>query len=376
MLTRFICTVFGWFSNGIRTGGKFKVSRFIRRPSSSALTMLFGIGLIISLTVAACTTPNSPTAANSPSPVSQENQLKVLKMAHQKGMANLEILYAQGSLEKRLQPLGITVEWTEFPSTSPLLEAMSVKSLDFGGGGGTGSVFAQSSDKPFVRVARERSASLTGQAVLVLDQSPIQTLADLKGKKVAFAKGASSHYIIVQALKKANLKLSDIEPVFLSPADALPAFERGDIDAWVIWDPYTAQTQKSLKTRVVADLNDIFGDRATFESPAFYYATPELVSQHPDVLNVILEEVNNAGAWAKDNVGDAAQLLAKVYGLDLAIMKTVQERAGDRRIVPVDDEVLTALQQMADTFTQLKVIPKQINVKDPSYTWVSSKQWS
>ncbi|HEY9622220.1 MAG TPA: aliphatic sulfonate ABC transporter substrate-binding protein [Crinalium sp.] len=375
MLIRFIRNVLGLFFPVIRTGRTFGSGLFIQRSRRSFI-LLFGIGLILSLVFTACTTPTPATSANSPSSAPQESQLKVLKMAHQKGMANLEILYAQGSLEKRLEPLGIKVEWTEFPSTSPLLEAMSVKSIDFGGGGGTGSVFAQSSDKPFVRVARERSASLTGQAILVLDQSPIKTLADLNGKKVAFAKGSSSHYIIVQALKKANLKLSDIEPVFLSPADALPAFERGDIDAWVIWDPYTAQTQTSLKTRAIADLNDIFGDRATFESPAFYYATPELVSQHPDALKIILEEVNHAGAWAKDNVSDTAKLLAKVYELDPLIMQTVQERAGDRRIVPVDDEVLTALQNMADTFTELNVIPKKIDVKDSNYNWVSPEQWS
>lgn len=377
-----VARVINYFSD---LAHRSRTSRLLKQPSDQVFTLLFGIGLVLSLTITACTATNSAGSAGAPSPLTQENQLKVLRMAHQKGMANLEILYAQGSLEKRLQPLGISVEWTEFPSTPPLLEAMSVKSIDFGGGGGTGSVFAQSSDKPFVRVAREKSASLTGQGILVLDNSPIQTLADLKGKKVAFAKGASSHYIIVQALKKVNLRFSDIQPIYLAPVDALPAFKRGDIDAWVIWDPYTAQTQRSLKTRVVADLNDIFGNQATLESPAFYYATPDLVRDHPDLLKIVLAEVNNAGTWAKSDVGGAAELLAKRYKLDLSIMETVQERAGDseaqpakrdRRIVPVDDQVLTALQRMADTFTTLKVIPKKINVKDPNHNWVSDQKWS
>lgn len=300
--------------------------------------------------------------------------MTVLKMAHQKGMANLEILQAQGSLEKRLQPLNISVEWSEFSSTSPLLEAMSV-GLDFGGGGRTGSVFAQASDKSFVRVAEERSTSTRGQAILVLEKSPIKTLADLKGKKVAFAKGSSSHYVIVQALKKANLQLSDIQPVYLPPSDALPAFERGDIDAWAIWNPNTAQTEKTVRTRMLADLSAIFGEKASGENPAFYYAAPNFVHDHPDLLKLVLEEVNKAGAWAKSNVKASAKLLASRYKIDLSTMETVQQRSGDRRIEPVSDRVLSGLQQMADTFVEQKIIPKQIDVRDKKYNWISSQNW-
>lgn len=67
------------------------------------------------------------------------------------------------------------------------------------------------------------------------------------------------------------------QPVYLPPSDALPAFERGDIDAWVIWDPNTAQTEQTLNTRVLSDLSDIFGEKASLENPAFYYAAPNFV---------------------------------------------------------------------------------------------------
>ena len=100
-------------------------------------------------------------------------------------------------------------------------------------------VSSQASDKPFVRVAAGTGRT-RGQAILTLEDSPIKSLANLKGKKVAFAKGTSQHYITVRALEKVGLKFSDIKPIYLSPAEALHAFERGDIDAWVIWDPYTA----------------------------------------------------------------------------------------------------------------------------------------
>lgn len=340
--------------------------------------LLFAVGLILSLVITACTNSSPTASSNSPSSPSSPTapQVKVLKVAHQKGMANLEILKARESLEKRFEPQGISVEWSEFPSTAPLLEAMGVGSIVFGGGGATGSVFAQAGDKPFVRVAKEITSSPTGQPILVLDSSPIKTVADLKGKKVGFAKGASSHYLIVRALQNAGLSFSDIEPVYLSPQDARPAFERGDFDAWVIWDPYTAEAEKSLKVRRIADAGTIFGDKITIESPAFYYAAPDFVRDQPELLDALLDEVNKAGAWAKNNPNDVVTLLADRYKLPKDIMETVQKRQGDRRIEPLTDEVLTALQNMADTFTELKVIPKKIDVKDKNYNWFASKGWN
>jgi sulfonate transport system substrate-binding protein len=355
--------------------------RLFTASSLSSIAVLFSIGLGLSLIISACTS-TAPTAdvssspAQAPSPPPQTSQVSVLKLAHQKGMANLEFLKAQGNLEKRLKEQGIALEWAEFPSTAPLLEAMGVGTVVFGGGGATGSVFAQAGDKPFVRVAKEIASSPKGQPILVLDSSPIKTLADLKGKKVGFAKGASSQYLIVRALQDVGLTFEDIEPVYLSPQDARPAFERGDFDAWVIWDPYTAEAEKNLKVRRIADAGTIFKDKVSVESPAFYYAAPSFVKEQPELLNTILEEVNNVATWARNNPKDAAKLLAERYNLPLDIMETVQSRQGDRRIEPLNEEVLTALQNMADTFTELKVIPKKINVKTSSYNWFSPKTWN
>ncbi|GAB1541703.1 aliphatic sulfonate ABC transporter substrate-binding protein [Scytonema sp. NUACC21] len=295
-------------------------------------------------------------------------------MGHQKGMALLNILKAQGNLEKRLQPQGISVTWNEFSSTAPLLEGMGVGAIVFGGGGGTGSVFAQASDKAFVRVAISTS-STRSSAILVLENSPIKTLADLKGKKVAFAKGSSSQYMIVRALEKGGLKYSDIQPVYLTPAEALPAFERGDFDAWVIWDPYTAEAERKLPTRLLADNITVFGEKAPIESPAFYYASPDFVRAHPDIVKIILQELEKAGNWSKNNYKDSAKLLSKLYKVDLATMEIVEERGGERKVLPLTDEVLTGLQNMADTFYELKVIPKKIDVKDKNYNWVMDRKW-
>jgi sulfonate transport system substrate-binding protein len=199
------------FLVGINQRGWFK---FFKQQGISSFALLFVIGLGLSLAIASCTPGNSAhTSTEKP----QASKLTVLKMGHQKGMALLNIIKAQGSLEKRLQPQGISVTWNEFSSTAPLLEGMGVGAIVFGGGGGTGSVFVQASGIPFVRVAVS-TGSTRGSAILVRENSPIKTLADLKGKKVAFAKGSSSQYMIVRALEKVGLKYSDIQPVYLTPA--------------------------------------------------------------------------------------------------------------------------------------------------------------
>ncbi|WP_322744046.1 ABC transporter substrate-binding protein [Nostoc edaphicum] len=127
-----------------------------------------------------------------------------------------------------------------------------------------------------------------GQAILVPEDSPIQTLADLKGKKIAFDKSSSAHYVLVRSLAKVGLDFSDMEPVYLTQPKALPRFRRGEIDAWVhfIWVPYTLHSYSCPK-RLPRAIDCRFrehGDKASLEVPTYYYAIPELVRDYPDLL--------------------------------------------------------------------------------------------
>jgi sulfonate transport system substrate-binding protein len=155
----------------------------------------------------------------------------------QKGEPTLVAAKQNRSLETALAPLGVEVEWLEFPFGPPMLEAMRVGSIDFGGVGDTPPIFAQAAHADLLYVAAEPAGA---SALLVPPGSKLQTLHDLKGKKLAFARGSSAHNLAVAAVEKAGLAWSDIVPVPLAPADAAAAFEHGSIDAWVIWDPYYA----------------------------------------------------------------------------------------------------------------------------------------
>lgn len=140
----------------------------------------------------------------------------------------------QRLLEQLLEPLCLEISWTSFPSASTLLAALSNGAIDFCGGGGTASIISQAAEHLFVRVAKEKYPDLTGQAILVPDDSPIQNLRDLKGKRIAFDEGSSAHYVLIRALEKVGLSYGDIVPVVLPQAEAIDRFRHKEMDAWVI----------------------------------------------------------------------------------------------------------------------------------------------
>src|SRR5882757_1683005 len=178
-------------------------------------------------------------------------QDKVVRIGFQK-YGKLVLLKSKGSLEAKLAPLGYRVVWTEFPSGPPLLEALNVGAIDFGNTGEAPPIFAQAAGAPIQYVAYEPPAP-KGEAILVQKDSKLTSVAELKGKKVALNKGSNVHYLLVKALENAGVKYSEIEPVFLAPADARAAFERGAVDAWVIWDPYQAAAEVATQARTLAD---------------------------------------------------------------------------------------------------------------------------
>ena len=167
-----------------------------------------------------------------------------LRIGNQKG--NLSLLKGRGTLEKRLAPLGVSIKWTEFTAGPVQLEALNVGSIDFGDVGEAPPIFAQAAGAPLAYVAATVPRPQS-EAVLVPKGSAIQSVADLKGKKVALNKGSNVHYFLVKLLEKHGLAYGDVNVVFLPPADARAAFEKGSIDAWVIWDPFLAAAAEDAR---------------------------------------------------------------------------------------------------------------------------------
>ena len=286
-------------------------------------------------------------------------QADALRIGYQK-YGTLVLLKAKGTLEKRLAAQGVQVQWTEFPGGPQLLEGLNVGSIDFGVTGETPPVFAQAAGADLLYVAYEPPAP-TSEAILVPKDSPIKSVKDLKGKKVVLNKGSNVHYLLVRALEDAGLKYSDIQTIFLPPADARAAFERGSVDAWVIWDPYQAAAEQQLQARTLRDAS------ALADNHQFYLATKPYAEQHPKVIETLIEEVRNVGEWAKANPEEVTQQVAPLLGLALDITRTAVKRQGygAQFLTP---EVVNAQQKIADSFYQLKLIPKPLVVKDVIWT--------
>jgi sulfonate transport system substrate-binding protein len=280
-----------------------------------------------------------------------------IRIGYQKSSTLTVVLKAQGTLERQLAPLGVKISWHEFTSGLPLLEALNLDNLDFSADvADTVPVFAQAAGAKLSFVAQE-APSPAAQAIVVRADSPLQSVADLKGKKIGFAKAAGVHYLLIAALDKAGLSFKEIEPAYLTPADGRAAFERGAIDAWVVWDPFLSAAQRQSKLRVLADGTGI----ASYQR--YYLAGTPFANARPDVLRVLYGELHKAGLWVKQKPAEAAALLAPVWGLDVATI----EQANARRSYAVRPVVVGGLaeqQRIADAFFAEKLLPKKLNALD------------
>src|SRR5450830_1190967 len=285
-----------------------------------------------------------------------------LRIGYQKGV--LSLLKGRATLEKRLTPLGVTIKWIEFSAGPVQLEALSVGSIDFGDVGEAPPIFSQAAGSPLVYVAATVPRPSV-EGVLVPAASAIKSVADLKGKKIALNKGSNVHYFLVKLLEKAGLQYADVTPVWLSPADARAAFEKGAIDAWAIWEPYLAAAEKSLSAHILADANGVVKNRA------YYFSSKDYAQKNVDVINIIIDELNQIDVWARAYRGALSTELANVLGLPKPVVKIMVSRLsfGTEAITR---SILAEQQLIADTFFDLKLIPKKIDVKDAAPPWLTA----
>ncbi|GEP10194.1 sulfonate ABC transporter substrate-binding protein [Methylobacterium gnaphalii] len=280
---------------------------------------------------------------------------KTIRIGYQK-YGTLVLLKGRASLEPKLKALGYDVVWSEFPSGPPLLEALNAGAIDFGTAGETPPIFAQAAGDALTYVAHEPPAP-RGEAILVPKASTLQTVADLRGKKVALNKGSNVHYLLVRALERAGLSLADITPVYLAPADARAAFERGAVDAWVIWDPYLAAAEVSTSARTLADGSGLVPNHQ------FYFATRSFAAKSGSVLDTVIAAIGEVDSWAKDNTDAVARELAPSVGIPAPVLAVALKRQG-YGVRPLDEPVIAEQQRIADTFHGLGLIPKALTVTD------------
>jgi sulfonate transport system substrate-binding protein len=333
--------------------------RQLRQNSARVFALLFTLGLCISLGFTGCNSSNSDVHSSEAQPVVSNvasAAKKVVNIGYQKS-AVLALVKHKGSLEKQLSPSGVAVKWLEFPSGPPMLEALNANSIDFATVGEAPPVFAQSAGVPLVYVGNS-SASPEGLAILIRNNSPIRTVADLKGKKVGVTKGSSAHFMVTQALASVGLQYTDIQPVYLSPADARAAFEQGNIDAWGIWDPFLAAAQRHGGARILRDGKGIASWRE------FFVTSKNFANANPEIVKQILTTINEVGSWAKKNPHQVVEILAPQLGIDVPSLDLAESRRKRYDVQPISSSIIAEQQKVADTFLRLKMLPKPIKVAE------------
>ncbi len=279
---------------------------------------------------------------------------QVLRIGYQKN-GSLVILRRQATLEAALGPRGVNVTWVEFSAGPPILEAMNAGAIDFAAAGDTPPIFAQAAGVPFVYVGGQPIRG-ENEAIVVRTDGPVTSLADLKGRRVAYTRGSSAHNVVVKALANVGLTPGDITSVLLQPSDALAAFRSRRVDAWAIWDPFLAIAEQEAETRVLVQAT------AVAPSNSFFLARRLWAEGAPDQLRILLDTINNAADWARRHPDELAGLMSDVTGVPLAAQRVAAPR-GVYAVQPMDDTIIRQQQDIADTFARLHIIPAPIDVR-------------
>jgi sulfonate transport system substrate-binding protein len=310
-----------------------------------------------SLTLVSCTGQSQNNASETkPS----EIKTKVLRMGYQQAG---DLVRVTKVLEKRLEPLGVKVEWAQFAQGPQLMEAMNVGKIDLGNVGETPPIFAQAAGAQIVYVvgSRRTETSGKGSAIAVPPNSPIKSLKDIKGQQVVFQKASASHFFILRALEEVGLKPNDIKILSIPNVEASSAFLEGKIPVWVTGDPHLARAEKLGKVRVLRTAEGL-------DSPGGYYVgEKQFAIDNPGLLRIVVEEIDKIQRWAEAHPKETVKLIAPFQKLPQDVMELVISRRsyGLRAISP---DLIQEQQRVADYFYKNGVIPKNVNVKEATLT--------
>ena len=275
------------------------------------------------------------------------------------------LLKEKGFLEEALAPRGIKVRWVQSLGSNKALEFLNAGAIDFGSAGEAPPIFAQAASPELRYVATEPPAP-RGEAILVPKDSPIRSVAELRGKTIALNKGSNVHYLLVRALEQAGVPYDAVKLAFLAPADANAAFVRGSVDAWVIWDPFQAAAERATGARVLVDGQGVDG-QALAPNRQFYLSRRGFTDASPEIVSAVLKAIGEVDAWAEGHAEAVAAELAPSVGIPAPVLSVALGRLS-YGVTPLDATAIADQQKVADAFHGLGLLPKPIRVADAVWT--------
>jgi sulfonate transport system substrate-binding protein len=303
--------------------------------------VLAGVLVLLGTTLTAgCAADKEPAAAR---PGAAEEPLKV---GYQR-FGGLSLVKA-----RKAEATGTT--WSLFESGPALTEGIKAGAIDIGQVGEAPPIFAAAGKIDF-RIVGTSKPVPKGEAVLVKESKGYTSFRDLKGKKVALNKGSNVNWLLVRLLDANGMTIKDIDVQYLKPADARPAFDNDQVDAWIIWDPYFALAE-TPGVKVLVDATGLANNRE------YLLVSPQALKTKPGKIREFLKTYREVTDWGIANAEERVKILAP----ELNIPVDVARRALDRSAQPlaaIDPAIGDELQQIADGFTELQLIPGKVDIK-------------
>ncbi|MCY8933282.1 aliphatic sulfonate ABC transporter substrate-binding protein [Bacillus atrophaeus] len=288
---------------------------------------------------------------------SGKKELKEINIGIQQSLSPLLIAKEKGWFEEAFEKEGIKVKWTEFQSGPPQFEGLAADKLDFSQVGNSPVISGQAAGISFKEIGLSQDG-LKANGILVKKDSGIHNLKDLKGKKIAVAKGSSGFDFLYKALDQAGLSADDVNIIQLQPDEATSAFENGAVDAWSIWEPYLSIQTLKHEAKIIAN-----GESTDLYSPGFTLVRTKFADEYPDEVVRFLKVYDKAVAWQKKHREEAADLYADIKNLDKEVVKNVLNNTEPLNEV-INNDIIKAQQETADFQYRTKAINKKIDVKE------------
>lgn len=259
-----------------------------------------------------------------------------------------------------LSPEDFTVEYSDFQSGHLVIEALNAGSLDYGGMSEIPPVFAAASTVQSFRQIAVVSGDVNNQVVLVPRGSRIESLADLKGKRVGYVRATTSQYFLIRMLQSVGLQWGDITPIAMGVSDGAAAFSSGSLDAWAI---YGFPIQRAVATegaRVLKTANGFLSGNYLVSAHVDALADPAKVEMIGDYLRLMQQ----AYRWVTEHQSQWSEVVAQDIGVPLAYVRDqFRRKSADYALRPVTAAAIASQQAVADLFTEQKLIPRAIDVR-------------
>jgi len=308
--------------------------------------------ILLIFVIAACGAPSS-TNSSSEGKVGEVT----VNIGVQQSIWPILLAKEKGWFEEEFEKAGAKVKWVEFQSGPSYFEAIASNRLDFGRVGNIPVLAGQSGGIKFEEIATASTGEL-GDAIIVPQDSSIKTADDLKGKKIAVAKGSSAYGLLYRLLEKEDIKPSELEIIQLQPDEAQPAFETGSVDAWAIWEPYQSIQVINKKAKVIATGKDIGS-----YSPGFQIVRTEFAKEHPELVELYLKVTEKATRWQNEHKDEAIKIYADLKNTDEEIISRVLENSVPEN-TPISDDIIKEQQITADLLVKTGGLTKKLDVTE------------